>query len=193
MNKLRARAGDAASAGLRRRRLLALAPFLAVGGCGFQPVYMPTATGNPGVAQRELASIHVGIIPDRPGQMLREALQRRFASDGGGAQRYELHVNYWISGEGISVLSNNATTRLRLTGYANWALMEAGPARSRLTHGHARTIDAMNVFHQQYFALDMQNEVAQRRIAEQIAEQIATQLALWFRYPAAERPRTGAS
>jgi hypothetical protein len=178
---------------LSRRRLLALAPVLGVGACGFQPVYMPTASGNPGAAQRELAAVHVGVIPDRPGQMLREALQRRFGSDGGGAQRYELHVSYWISGEGISVLSNNAATRLRLTGNANWALTTPGSARTRLTYGHARTIDAMNVFDHQYFALEMQNEVVQRRIAEQIAEQIATQLALWFRYPASERPRAGES
>ena len=48
-------------------------------GCGFQPVYMPTASGKAGVAQRELASVYVGIIPERPGQVLRQALQERFA------------------------------------------------------------------------------------------------------------------
>ena len=62
---------------LPRRRMLALAAAAALSGCGFQPVYMPTASGNAGVAQRELAAIQVALIPDRPGQLLRQALQDR--------------------------------------------------------------------------------------------------------------------
>jgi LPS-assembly lipoprotein len=170
----------------RRGLLAALLPLAALTGCGFQPVYMPTASGKPGAAERGLAAVQIGIIPDRPGQLLREALQQRFASDGGnGPRRYDLRVTYWISGEGISVLSDNAATRLRLTGRANWVLVANDPSQVRLTEGHARFVDALNIFDQQYFALDLQNETVQRRIAEQIAEQIATQLALWFRDQAA--------
>ena len=54
-----------------------------LGGCGFQPVYMPTASGKAGVAQRELAAVYVPVIPDRPGQLLRQALQERFGNDSG--------------------------------------------------------------------------------------------------------------
>ena len=50
---------------------------LGLAGCGFEPVYMPSAGDTPGVAQRELAAIDVAIIPDRPGQLLRQALQQR--------------------------------------------------------------------------------------------------------------------
>lgn len=167
-----------------RRGLLTalLAPLaLPLSGCGFQPIYMPTASGKPGVAERELAAVNVTLIPDRPGQLLRQALQQRMASDGGGQKRYDLRVSYWIAGEGVSVLTDNSATRLRLTGNANWVLVAADPSQARLTEGSARTIDAMNIFNQQFFALDMQNDVVQRRIAEQVAEQIATQLALWFR------------
>ena len=172
----------------RRHLLAALLPLTALSACGFQPLYMPTASGNPGVAERELASINVGIIPDRPGQVLRQALQQRMASDGGGLRRYDLRVTYWIAGEGISVLTDNSATRLRLTGYANWVLVSSDPSQARLTEGHARSIDAMNIFDQQFFALDLQNDTVQRRIAEQVAEQIATQLALWFRAQAAKTP-----
>jgi LPS-assembly lipoprotein len=151
---------------------------------------MPTASGKAGVAQRELASVSVAIIPDRPGQLLRQALQQRMASDGGGLPRYDLRVTYWIAGEGVAVMADSSATRLRLTGNANWALTSVGAPRVRLTEGHARVVDAMNVFDQQFFALDLQNETVQRRVAEQIAEQIATQLALWFRQQA-ERTATG--
>lgn len=181
-------------AGLSRRGLLAaLVPAMLplavapLAGCGFQPLYMPTATGNPGIAQRELATVNVALIPDRPGQLLRQALQQRMASDGGGQKRYDLRVSYWIAGEGVAVLTDNSATRLRLTGYANWVLVAADPSQARLTEGHARAIDAMNVFDQQFFALDMQNDTVQRRIAEQVAEQIATQLSIWFRQRAESR------
>lgn len=176
--------GPDAQAAIGRRGLLTalLVPLaLPLAGCGFQPIYMPTASGKPGVAERELAAVNVALIPDRPGQLLRQALQQRMASDGSGLKRYDLRVSYWIAGEGVSVLTDNSATRLRLTGNANWVLVAADPSQARLTQGSARTIDAANIFNQQFFALDMQNDVVQRRIAEQVAEQIATQLALWFR------------
>ena len=162
------------------RRLLVLAA-LPVAGCGFQPVYMPTASGKPGVAERELSAVNVSVIAERPGQLLRQELQRRMASDGGGLKQYDLRVTYWIAGEGIAVQPDNSATRLRLTGYANWILVPHGKPQTQLTQGHARVVDAANIFDQQYFALDMQNDTVQRRIAEQVAEQIATQLSIWFR------------
>ena len=69
---------------MNRRRLLVLAAGASLSGCGFQPVYMPTASGKAGVAQRELAAIQVDLIPDRPGQVLRQALQDRLEM---GAER----------------------------------------------------------------------------------------------------------
>ncbi len=73
-------------------RRLALPRFLwqrsatAVGGCGFQPVYMPTASGKPGVAQRELSTVFVEIIPGTAGPAaasgLAGAVGRRFRHAG---------------------------------------------------------------------------------------------------------------
>lgn len=171
--------GGEQAVGASRRTLLAA--LLSLGGCGFQPVYMPTATGNPGVAERELAAVDVAVIADRPGQLLRQSLQKRMASDGGGRKRYDLRVSYWIAGEGVSVLTDNSATRLRLTGYANWVLVSSDPSQARLTAGSARAFDAINVLNNQFFAIDQQNDVVQQRIADQVAEQIATQLAIWFR------------
>ena len=60
---------------MTRRQSLTWAARTSLSGCGFQPVYMPTASGKAGVAQRELAAVHVDLIPYRPGQLLRQALQ----------------------------------------------------------------------------------------------------------------------
>ena len=169
------------------RRWVCLGLASALGGCGFQPVYMPTASGKAGVAQRELASVYVNLIPDRPGQLLRQALQERFGDDSGTRAAYDLAVTFGIAGEGIAVEANNIATRLRLIGNASWTLLARDPKRTVLTAGSARSIDGINIFESQYFAADLEVEADQKRIAENVATQIATQLAVWFRRQAAKQ------
>jgi LPS-assembly lipoprotein len=164
------------------RRRLCLATLIApLAGCGFQPVYMPTASGKAGVAKRDLSSVFVEIIPDRPGQLLRLALQERFGDDSGTPATYNLHVSYGISGEGLAIETNDIATRLRLIGTANWTLIAHDEKRTSLTSGSAQALDAVNIFDSQYFAADLEVEAEQKRIAENLATQIATQLAIWFR------------
>jgi LPS-assembly lipoprotein len=171
---------------MRRRELLALSAGFSLAGCGFRPVYMPTASGGPGIAQRELGAINVGIIPDRPGQLLRQALQKRFEGSGGGAaQKYDLGVDYSIAGEGIAILQDNSVTRIRLIARGNWTLRAQDPGATRLASGSARAMDGLNILDQQFFAADLENETVQRRLAEQIADQITLQLAAYFRHHAA--------
>jgi len=175
---------------LGRRPLLVVltaALTLVLAGCGFQPVYMPTASGKAGVAQRELASIYVDLIPERPGQVLRQELQQRFGDDAGTPSQYDLKVAFSIAGEGIAIETNNLATRIRMTGAASWTLTARDAAHSTLTSGSARALDGLNLLQEQYFAADLETEVVQQRIAQKLAEQIATQLALWFRHRAAQQ------
>jgi LPS-assembly lipoprotein len=160
-------------AGLRRcSGVVGLSAVL--GACGFQPVYMPTASGSAGVAQRELAAVYVPVIPERPGQLLRQALQERFGNDSGTPAAYDLRVS-------------NLATRVRLTGSATYTLVAHDPKHTTLTNGNARAIDGVNIFDTQYFASDLELEAQQKRIAENVATQIATQLAIWFRQRAAKQ------
>ena len=161
-------------------------------GCGFQPIYLPTATGKAGVAQRELASVSVPVIPERPGQVLRQALQADLGSDSGTPSAYDLQVQFSISGEGIAILSDNIATRVRLTGNAWWTLVAHDPPGKKLTSGSARSLDGLNVYSEQYFAGDMETEAVQQRIAEALAQQITNQLAIWFRQRAAHEAQTAA-
>jgi LPS-assembly lipoprotein len=163
------------------RRWFAFALAACLGGCGFRPVYMPTASGKAGPAQRELAAVYVPIIPERPGQLLRQALQARLRDDSGTPSKYDLQVSFGIAGEGISVQSNSLATRVRFSGSASWTLIAHDGKRSALTSGLARSMDGLNVFDSQYFASDLETEAIQARIAENLAQQIATQLAIWFR------------
>ena len=166
---------------LTRRALLASSP-LVLAGCGFQPVYMPSAEGTIGVSRRELAAIYVPIIPDRPGQLLRQALQQRFAgADGAGTPRYNLNVSYWIAGQGLGILPDNTATYLRLSGNANWALVSHNPPPTPITSGYSRVADDVDIFQNQYFGADLETSAAYRRIAEAMADQIALRLAVFFR------------
>lgn len=168
-----------------RRRFL-LGGVLSLGGCGFQPLYAPNPTGAAGAAAQEMAAIRVGPIPERQGMLLRQALRERLEREGSGGGRYELTVNYGISGEGIGIRHDNATTRMRLLASANWTLLDAGASRAVVTQGYARGMDAYNIPDNMYFAADLAYEAAQRRLADVIADQIQGQLATFF----ARRART---
>jgi LPS-assembly lipoprotein len=169
------------------RRWLCLLAVAALGGCGFQPVYMPTASGKTGAAPRALQKVFVAVISERPGQVLRQNLQERFGSDNGTPPEYELQVSFGIAGEGIAIEQNDIATRIRLTGTATWTLRAHDDKRTVLTSGSARFIDGLNLFDAEYFAADLETEAVQQRIAGQIADQITIQLATWFRKRAAQQ------
>ena len=171
---------------MTRRQLLAWTAGASLSGCGFHPVYMPTASGNAGVAQRELAAIRVDIIPDRPGQLLRQALQERLqTSERATASLYELSVSFGIAGEGIAIQPDSTVTRIRTIGNADWTLIAQDPGRTHLTKGSARAVDGFNILDTQYFASDLENEAVTRRLTNALADQITLQLATFFRRRAA--------
>jgi LPS-assembly lipoprotein len=167
---------------LPRRALLLGLSATPLAGCGFQPVYMPTASGRPGPAARELAAINVPPIAERQGQLLRQALQERFGDDAGATPLlYDLTVAFAIAAEPIAIRPDNLPTRIRLIGRATYTLDSRPPAPARITSGSARVQDNYNLIDQQYFAAELESEAVLRRIAQTLAEQIALQLAMYFR------------
>lgn len=153
-------------------------------GCGFHPVYAPRSAS--GGAQRELAAIDVALLPDRSGQLLRQALQQRMDRGEGLPKRYTLSVSFGIASDSIGIRQDSTTTRIREVGTATWSLKALDPAQTQITNGTARALDGVNVIDQQYFAADLEAETTSRRIAESIADQITLQIAAYFgRHPAA--------
>jgi LPS-assembly lipoprotein len=173
-----------------RRKVMVFASFwapLLASGCGFHPVYEAADGGREGgAAQEGLAAIQVANIPDRVGQLLRQALQARFErGHAATARRYDLFVAYGISGEGIGFEPDSSVTRSRLSGTATWYLLAQDATRTSLTSGTARAVDAVDIVNEQFFAADLNTEAAQRRISEAIADQITLQLAGYFEHKAA--------
>jgi len=177
---------------LRRRGLLLGALSATLGGCGFHPLYQRANSGQLGTTSRELAAVSVDIIGDRPGQLLRQALQERLEGSGSGvARRYDLAVGFGISGEGIAIRQDNSVTRIRMIGRAEWTLRAQDLARTVLTRDTARAVDDINILNEQFFAADLETEVVQKRLAERLADQVVMQLASYFNRRADQAATSG--
>jgi LPS-assembly lipoprotein len=171
----------------RRRALrgLGLLAPLALGACGFRPVYGPgggVAAGEPAVAE-QLAAIRVPLIPERFGQLLRRNLQQRLATASGNTPRparWDLVVSPSFSAEGLGIQPDGAATRVRYIATANWALLRLAP-RETVANGFERAMDAYNIQPAQYFAADMSRDAMERRLAELLATEVIMRLAISFR------------
>ncbi len=150
----------------------------ALTGCGFHPLYAPH--GSASGPQLELAAIDVALIPDRPGQLLRQALQQRLDRGEALAKRYTLSVSFGIAGEALSIQRDSTATRVRQVATASWSLKALDPAQTLVTNGAARAVDGVNIIDQQYFAADLEGETATKRITETVADEITQQLASFF-------------
>ena len=163
------------------RRAVLLGGGVALAGCGFRPLYMPSASGAPGPAAAEMSAIYVPVASERPGQLLRQALQQRFEGSGTGtAKRYELVASIAVSAEAIAIQRDSSSSRIRLTGSAPWVLRVLSLEHPVLVQGTSRILDGYNILDQEYFAADLESEVVIRRVADALADQITTQVGAFF-------------
>ena len=166
---------------IARRAVLPMLALPVLAACGFRPVYGPAASGQDSPAAAALAKIQVGLLPDRQGQVLRLALQERFERAGlASAHEYDLSVSFGVASSAISIESDTVATWIRVVGTANYRLTAQDPSRATLISGVARSVDGYNLFDQQYFAQDMENDAVVKRVALAVADQIALQLASYF-------------
>jgi LPS-assembly lipoprotein len=147
-----------------------------VSGCGFHPLYAPGG--------RQLAAmqaVYVDIIANRPGQLLRQALQTRLeGADGDVSKRYTLAVQYAESQQVQGFQGDNSITRLRNVGNANWVLFPLGNSGVELAKGTARSVDGFNIIDEQYFYMDLSQEATAGRLADALADQIVTGIGAYF-------------
>ena len=181
--------GPLAGSGRARPSLLApvlLAAALLLAGCGFHPLYNgdgARAQSQGGTVSAHLDSIYVELIPNRLGQLLRQALQERLDSDDGDRKAYSLAVAYSIDEEAISVLNSNSNTRTRAVGRGTWTLTAIANPGVPLASGTVRVLDGFNTLDEQVFFSVLENEAVQRRLADNVADQITQRVATYFRRP----------
>ncbi len=167
--------------GMIGRRAALLGGGAALAGCGFRPLYAPAASGKPGPASAEMAAIFVPVFAERPGQLLRQALQQRFEGSGSGvAKKYELIASISINAEPVAIQRDSSASRVRLIGSAPWFLRTLSLEHPVLAQGSSRVLDGYNIINQQYFAADLENETVDRRVASALADQITYQVGAFF-------------
>ncbi len=178
---------------LSRARFLVLAALAglaggSLAGCGFAPLYGtagdPPATAS--VADR-LNQVQVQNIPERPGQMLRQALEDQlYVAGTPTVQRYTLNVAYSINIQGVGIQTDTSVTRNRFVAIGTWTLGPVGAPATPLATGTATTEDAENIIDQQPFTQTLETGTIDQQLADEIAGQITTQIAAWFKaHPAA--------
>lgn len=158
-------------------RVFVGALLLGLTGCGFHPLYAPS-----GQTQVGLSEIFVDVIPNRTGQLLRQALQERFdGANDAPARRYVLDVQYVENVESIGIQADSSSSRNRYIGTVHWTLKKPGFLGQKITSGIARALDGNDVIVAQFFYSDLNGEAINRRMSEALADQVAESLASYFR------------
>jgi LPS-assembly lipoprotein len=150
---------------------------LSLAGCGFQPLYGPTASGSSMPAA--MAAVEVAPIPGRVGQKIRNELI--FSNTGGGdaaPSKYKLNITIResvtqelvkITGEATGQVYQVDAT-FKLVTVADGKIVLEGQALSRAAYDR----------YEQIFSNVRAQYDAQNRVARTIAESIKTRLAAYL-------------
>jgi LPS-assembly lipoprotein len=169
-----------------RRALLLGLTGLGLAGCGFRPLYAPNMAGHGGAVSAELAAVKVGLVPDRNGQLLRRALERRLNPSGTGtAPRYDLTLSLTLNSEQQGFSRDGVASRIRYVALAPWNLVTRDTPPKTVASGTERAFDAFNIPDNQFFASDMSREAMERRLVEAVADQLVQRLATRLALPPA--------
>lgn len=166
----------------KRTGMAGLLPLaLAVGACGFQPLY---GTQNEKPMSDELALVDVAPIKDRIGQELRsrllDALTPKGASD---KPRYSLEVKLTESIEQTAVQKTAFATRANMTVSANFTLHDLRVSKQKsqaVASGNTQVVSSYNILNSTFATLAAENDARSRAVAE-IADEIRIRLAIWLR------------
>ena len=178
---------------LNRRRLMGLGG-AAIGagilgeltGCSPHPLYAPNAFGNSDPqavsVQAQLRQVQVALLPERTGQLLRQALQSRLeAGQTPEYSRYSLAVSFNIAQIGLGIQNDSSITYVRFIATAPWSLTEQdSPTNQVLVSNTAQAADDLNTFDNAPFGQELETDTVNARLADAIADQIVIRLAHYF-------------
>ena len=163
-----------------RRALLACLPAagLALSGCGFRPLY-GRGDGQGLAAAAEFSSIIIPPIPDRSGQLLRNALRDRLTPRGVPANpRYRLDVTLNEQRSDLVILRDATSTFAKMRFSAAYALVDFESGKA-VTQGRAESTTTFNIVESQFANISAESD-ARRRAADELAEDIRLRLGLHF-------------
>ncbi len=158
-----------------RNALLIGAVTLVLTGCGFRPLY-GTHSADPRAAG-EMANIYVQPLPDREGQLVRNALLDRLNPKGEPREpRYRLEVKLDVSEAQVALQKDETATRDDVTYTITFTLYEGSVG---LTNGSFTRNFSFDYLNQQYSNISARNDV-RARAADEIATEIRNRMATYF-------------
>jgi len=167
------------------RRLRHVCALVAVGltlasapGCGFRPMYGDRGTEASPVAA-DLATVSVGLIPDRSGQLLRNQLNRLLnpASES-ASRRYTLVVTLKETVDSFAVERSGFATRANVEMVATYQLVDDA-AGSPVFAATSRAVSGYNLLDNDFSTVVSTGDARSRAI-DQIAYEIRNRLAGYF-------------
>lgn len=149
-----------------------LAGSLALGGCGFTPLY-----ASPGVTAK-LAGVQVIAPQGRAGHLIREHLDDALGRDKGATPQYRMDVQVSETRYPRGIRVDNVATRYEYVLIAAYTLT-AVPSGSPVKTGRARVEVTYDSADQPYASIAAQQD-AQDRAAAEAARRIELELAAWM-------------
>lgn len=151
---------------------------LALGSCGFEPLYSSNSSANELDVMTELGKVKISTIPNRQGVSLRNALLARINPQGEPTSfRYRLDVSYEQIVENYGRRRDATTSQRRYRMVARYTLKDGNTVLLR----RSSTVYASFSILDEQFATTMAERNAEERGAVELAEDIRLQLAAYFK------------
>ena len=158
---------------------------LGLAGCGFHPLYgeKTSLETPPARAVQLLAAVEVAPIPDRTGQVLRNALLDRFHGDHGAeTERYRLVLSPISEVKtNLDITTYDETTRTQLRLSTQMTLTDLETGKVLLDRG-LYSLGSYNVLTSE-FTTQVSEDRARLNLLEDLARQVETQVLLSFSAP----------
>ena len=168
--------------GIAIDRGFAVALLLALGACGWTPLYADRETGP---ADEELRAVRVSPIPERIGQRLELALRNSFNPDGVPTpQKYVLATTLQTVRSDLGVQSTGIGTRGKVDVYATYALIDS-KSNARLLQNSAHVAESFDIVANEYASITAEED-ARNRAVEQLRRDMLTRLTLFLQRRVAE-------
>lgn len=146
-----------------------------LGGCSLSPVY---AGGGAGAVAQGLHAVVVAPIPGQSGWLMRDALQQRMGTEGGGS-RYRLDVVLDDQLTGLGLLGDDTIGRERRTLRARYRLVDLSSGETLLdaTDGADAGIDVVS----SEYATIAAEQTALENLTQDVADSIVTRISTTLR------------
>jgi len=150
---------------------------LAIGGCGFRPLYGTHGPAASPQVTQALATVSVLPLPNRQGMKLSRILNEQLRPRGASvAAAYNLEVGLSERIDELGIRKDATSSRANFVLTAQFYLRESG---RRIFGDQVQSIVSYNILDDQYATVASQANAEDRAI-QQVGEQMKTRLAIYF-------------